>query len=91
MNGMTWGSETLSFPGVAKGTAYIFLPNPLGGIVLDKRPLTLETGTGSVLQLSTEERAWYRINGLFHKWFMGGAMSGGKAGTGNIVKVILPE
>jgi len=91
MHGMKWGSETLKFPGVAKGTAYAFLPNPLGGIVLDKRPLTLETGTGSVLQLSTEERAWYRINGLFHKWFMGGAHSGGKAGTGNIVKIELPE
>jgi len=91
MNGMTWGQETLAFPGVKKGEAYVFLPNPLGGIVLDKRPLTLETGTGSVLQLSTEERAWYRINGLFHKWFMGGAMAGGKAGTGNIVKVVLPE
>jgi len=91
MNGMTWGQETLAFPGVKKGEAYVFLPNPLGGIVLDKRPLTLETGTGSVLQLSTEERAWYRINGLFHKWFMGGAHPSGKAGTGNIVKVTLPE
>jgi len=91
MHGMEWAKETLSFPGVAKGEAYAFLPNPLGGIVLDKRPLTLETGTGSVLALSTEERAWYRINGLFHKWFMGGAHPGGKAGTGNIVKVTLPE
>jgi len=44
-----------------------------------------------VLQLSTEERAWYRINGLFHKWFMGGAHPSGKTGTGNIVKVTLPE
>jgi len=90
MHGMTWGSETLSLPGVPKGVAYMFLPSALGGVVLDKRPLTLETGTGSVLQLSTEERAWYRVNGLFHKWFMGGAHPGGKDGTGSIVKIALP-
>jgi len=91
MDGMEWGNETLNLPGVKQGECYVFLPNPLGGFVLDKRPLTLETGSGSVLQLSTEERAWYRINGLFHKWFLGGADSDGKAGTGCIVKVTLPK
>lgn len=89
MDGMVWGKEVLDLPGVQQGEAYVFLPNSLGGIVLDKRPLTLETGTGSVLQLSTEERAWYRINGLFHKWFLGEAGGAGTA-TGCIVKVTLP-
>ena len=90
MNGLTWGKETLSLPGVTQGTAYLYLPNSLGGFVLDKRPLTLETGTGSVLQLSTEERAWYRVNGLFHKWFTGGAETNTNNGEGCIVKIALP-
>ena len=92
MHGMKWGHEVLDYPGCQKGYAYIFLPNQNGGICLEKRPLTLETGTGSVLALSTEERAWYRINGFFHKWFLG-AMNPGdptKEGTGLIVKVKLP-
>lgn len=88
-NGLTWGKQTLSLPGVTQGYAYIFLPNPLGGFVLDKRTQTMEMGAGSVLELSTEERAWYRINGLYHDWFEGD-LATDAVGTGCVVKVELP-
>ena len=88
MNGLTWGKETLSLPGVTQGYAYVFLPNPLGGFVLDKIPQTLEVGSGSVLELSKEERAWYRVNGLYHSWFQGGSAT--NTGKGCVVKVTLP-
>lgn len=90
MDGWTWGKETLSLPGVTAGKAYVFLPNQLGGFVLDKRPQTLEVGSGSVLELSTEERAWYRVNGLYHNWFTGDAESGANNGKGCIVEITLP-
>jgi hypothetical protein len=90
MNGQTWGKEILSLPGVTQGTAYLYLPNQLGGFVLDKRTQTMEVGTGSVLQLSTEERAWYRVNGLYHDWFLGGAKDNTNNGLGCIVKITLP-
>ena len=90
MDGLSWGKETLSLPGVTQGYCYLFLPNAIGGFVLDKIPLTLETGSGSVLELSTEERAWYRVNGLFHDWFVGGASNNTNSGEGCIVKITLP-
>lgn len=90
MNGLAWGKETLSLPGVTQGYAYLVLPNALGGFVLDKRGQTLEIGSGSVLELSTEERAWYRINGLYHDWFVGGAKDNTDSGEGCVVKVELP-
>jgi hypothetical protein len=75
MDGMTWGKETLSLPGVTQGYAYLFLPNDLGGFVLE---------------LSAEERAWYRVNGLFHDWFVGGAKDNTNSGEGCVVKITLP-
>jgi hypothetical protein len=90
MDGLIWGKETLSLPGVTQGYAYLFLPNDLGGFVLDKVDLTLETGQGSVLELSAEERAWYRVNGLFHDWFVGGAKDNTNSGLGCVVKITLP-
>lgn len=91
MNGLVWGKETLSLPGVTQGYAYIFLPNDLGGFVLDKRTQTMEVGTGSVLELSTEERAWYRINGQYNGWFDGDLVDDASSGTGCIVKIALPS
>jgi hypothetical protein len=90
MNGLTWGKEVLSLPGVTAGTAYLFLPNALGGFVVDKITQTLEVGSGSVLTLSTEERAWYRVNGVFLDWLLGGAKDNTNSGLGCIVKITLP-
>lgn len=86
-DGYTYGQETLSFPGVTAGTCYLYVPGMM--YVMNKRGLTLETGSGSVLQLSTEEKAWYRVNGIYTSEFLGGA-GGGTAGEGFIVKVTLP-
>ncbi|MCK4816904.1 hypothetical protein KA005_14130, partial [bacterium] len=59
-DGFVWGKKTLDFPGVTAGKCYLFIPLEYLWVV-NKRPLTLETGVGSTLQLSTEERAWYRV------------------------------
>jgi hypothetical protein len=90
-DGFTIGKETASFPGVTAGTCYIFVPGVL--TVATKRPLTMETGRGSVLELSTEARAWYRIQGVFSKVFLGSSYPSTSvgAGFGYIVKVTLPS
>ena len=53
-HGETYGEETLSLPGVTAGKAYMFIPGQ--AMIVDKRDTTLEVGSGSVLELSTEER-----------------------------------
>jgi hypothetical protein len=90
-DGFTVGKKTLSYPGVTAGKCYLFVPG--AAIVANKRPLTMETGMGSVLELSTEERAWYRVQGVYLKALMGSSYvpaAGGAAGYGNIVEVTLP-
>jgi len=81
----------LSFPGVTAGKAYLFVPREYFW-VLNKRPLTMETSRGSALQLSTEERAWYRVQSEFSKIFFGSSYPGTSlgAGYGAIVEVTLP-
>jgi hypothetical protein len=90
-NGRTWGKKTLSFEGVTAGTAYLFVPREYFW-VLNKRPLTMETGRGSVLQLSQEERAWYNVQTEFYKIFLGSSYDGTALGAsfGAIVQVTLP-
>jgi len=90
-DGFTVGKKTISVPGVTAGKAYLFVPREYF-YVGTKRPLTMETGTGSVLELSTEERAWYRVQGEYYKAFLGSsypATSVG-AGYGAIVEITLP-
>lgn len=91
-DGFTYGKETLSFPGVTAGKCYLFVPQEYLWVV-NKRPLTLETGYGSVLQLSTEERAWYRVDGSYMKEFLGSSYPGTSigAGYGAIIEVTLPS
>jgi hypothetical protein len=90
-DGKTWGKKTLSYPGVTQGTCYLFVPREYFWI-LTKRPLTMETGRGSVLQLSTEERAWYACGGKYFKDFLGSSYpDAGTSGYGAIVKVTLPD
>lgn len=90
-NGETWGKETLSFPGVTAGKCYVFVPKEYM-FVMNKRGLTLETGMGSTLQLSTEERSWYRVFGVWLKDFLGSSYPGTALGAsfGAIIEVTLP-
>lgn len=90
-DGKTWGKETLDFPGVTAGKCYMFVPKEYL-FVMNKRPLTMETGTGSVLQLSQEERAWYRVFGVYMKDFLGSSYpAAGTAGFGAIIEITLPS
>jgi hypothetical protein len=91
-NGFTWGKEVLSSPGVTAGKCYLFVPREYFWVA-NKRPLTLEIGAGSVLQLSQEERAWYRIQGEFSKVFFGSSYAGTGLGAsyGAVVEISLPS
>ena len=90
-DGFTWGKETLSFPGVTAGKCYLFVPREYFW-VMNKRPLVMETGRGSVLQLSTEERAWYRAMTEYHKIFLGSSYPATAvgAGYGAVIEITLP-
>lgn len=90
-DGFTVGNTTMAFPGVTAGKCYLFVPGV--AIVANKRPLTMESGVGSVLQLSTEERAWYHVQGEYFGDFLGSSNDpavGGAAGYGFIVEITLP-
>lgn len=90
-DGFVIGKVTASFPGVTAGKCYMFIPGVL--VVANKRPLTMETGRGSVLELSTEERSWYRVQGENSKAFLGSSYPGTTigAGYGAIVEITLPS
>lgn len=90
-HGEVWGEETLSLPGVTENKAYMFIPDQ--ALIVDKRDVTLEVGSGSVLELSAEERSWHRISGTHTNYLIGGAdTSNGAAGTGKgcILEINLP-
>ena len=90
LDGKTWGKKKLSYPGVTQGKAYLFVPRE-AFLVAVKRPLTMETGRGSVLQLSTEEKAWYGVQGEHFKQFLGSSYpAAGTTGEGFIVEITLP-
>lgn len=73
-DGFLVGKETASVPGVTAGTIYLYVPDVL--LVASKRPFTMETGRGSVLELSTQEYAWYRVQGVYSKTFLGSSYPG---------------
>ena len=85
-DGETWGAETLSLPGCQEDVAYMFIPEQAHMLI--KRDSTLETGTGSVLELSTEERSWHSIRGTNSDYLMGGCAT--NTGKGCIIKIDLP-
>ena len=90
LDGKTWGKKKLSYPGVTQGKAYLFVPREAFWVAV-KRPLTMETGRGSVLQLSTEEKAWYGVQGEHYKQFLGSSYpAAGTSGEGFIVEITLP-
>lgn len=92
MNGMKYGEKTLSLPGVTVGKAYLYLPNALSGFVVDKVGQTMQVSPGSALNLSVdaEERGWYRINGVHHKYMLGDALTGANNGIGCVIEITLP-
>lgn len=88
-DGFVYGKDTITYPGVTAGKCYLFVPGVM--LVGNKRPLTMESGKGSVLELSTEERAWYRVMGAFIKQFLGSSFTGASSdGYGYVVEVTLP-
>ena len=90
-HGKTWGKKILNFPGVKQGKAYLFVPRETF-LVANKRPITMETGNGETLQLSTEERAWYRVQGEWYKDFLGSSYPSPTigAGYGYVIEITLP-
>jgi len=90
-DGFKVGKETMSFPGVTKGEAYMFVPREYFWI-LNKRGLTMETSEGSALSLSQQESAWYFIQTQYDDEFFGSSQSGTSLddGYGAIVKITLP-
>jgi hypothetical protein len=89
-HGMKYGEETLSYPGVPSGKAYVFIKvDSFGGYRIIKRNETMEVGEGDVLALSPAKKAWHRIRGL-HNVFVLPKTEGGKA-YGAVVEITLPE
>ncbi len=84
-HGKEWQKKKLEFPGVEANTAYMLVPKKAFWVA-NKRGLTLETGRGRALQLGQEEKAWYRVDGVYNKPFFGSE----KSGCGYIVKIALP-
>jgi hypothetical protein len=89
-DGLVWGGETLSYPGVAAGTFYIMIKNDVyGGYKIIKRSSTMEMGDGDVLALTTEKRAWHRIDGTFLDWILPSAAGGKQYGA--VIKGTFPS
>ena len=90
-HGFVIGKETASYPGVTAGKFYLFVPDVL--LVASKRPLTMETGKGTVLELSTQEYAWYRVQGVYSKTFLGSSYPGTSVGAdfGFALEVSMPS
>lgn len=84
------GKETVTYPGVASGKAYMFVPRV--AYTMTKRTLTMEQGRGSVLDLSREERVWYGIQTEYTKEFFGYSYTGnpGASGEGYCIEISLP-
>jgi len=92
----TWGKKSINFLGCPANKAYLLVPR-LYSYTMVKRPLTMEVGRGSVLQLSTEERAWYFVQARYARDLLGSSYPGvtgtvAKGGYGAIVEISLePE
>lgn len=82
------GKETKTYAGVASGKAYMFVPR-VANWTLTKRGLTMESGRGSVLTLSQEERVWYGIQQEYDQEFFGHS-AGLASGSGYCIEISLP-
>lgn len=86
----TYGKETVSFAGCDPDKAYLFVPKT-SWYTMVKRPLTMEVGRGNVLQLSTEERAWYYTQIGYNKDFLGSSYPAAvTTSEGFIVEIEMP-
>jgi hypothetical protein len=89
---LEYGNETLDFPGVTKGTCYLFVPQS-GFWYLEKRGLNRKTGPGDVFSFTSDREAWNFVDATWSPQFFGGD-TGGTATTkkqGYIVEVTLPS
>lgn len=89
-DGFTIGKKVQSFPGVTAGKSYLYVPGV--ALVATKRGLVSESGRGSVLEFSTEERSWYCVQGEDFGDLLGSSAAGTAlgAGFGAIVEVTHP-
>jgi len=69
----------------------VYVPG-LYSYTANKRLLTMEMGTGSVIELGQEERSWYRVFGTDMVDMLGSSVAGTTigAGYGAIIEVTLP-
>lgn len=92
-----WKGDTVTVPGVPAGEAYLFVPGTAGAPwwTINKAPLTTVVGSGDVLRLQQERRAWWWGQGAYHKEFFGSSSQDHDAtfnsGYGYIVKIGLPQ
>ena len=88
------GEKAISYDGVSKNTAYLYVPG-VASWTLTKRGLTQELGSGSVLNLSTDQSAWYFVQTKYRNEFFGSSDSAILAdkgtGYGFIVEITLPS
>jgi len=86
---LEYGKEKLSYPGVPRGKAYVFVKvESFGGYRFVKRNETMEVGQGDVLGLSPEHKAWHRIRGLFSDFVLPSTES--SVNYGAVIEVTLP-
>jgi hypothetical protein len=89
-DGMKYGKETLSFPGVPQNSAFVFVKvDTYSGYRIVKQDETMEMAPGDIMSLTNEKRVWYRIRGV-HSDFVTPKTEGGK-NYGAVVKVELPD
>ena len=89
----TVGKDVITYPGIAAGKAYLFVPGPSGApaYTLVKRQLTQEVGRGQLLHLAREQRAWYFVQTEFIEEFLGSSSSAfSGSGFGYCIEIDLP-
>jgi len=88
-DGQPYGGETLSFPGVPQGSAYLVAKVAVyGGYRITKISETMQVQDGDILGLTGEKRAWYRIRGIFDTWVLPSVVSA--TPYGSVCKITLP-
>jgi hypothetical protein len=87
-NGFPYAGRTIKQEGIPMGVCYLYLKTEWGAMRVIKRDVSLSVGKGSVLQLSTEERAWHKITGTFFDWVLPKTVDNKPSGA--FVKITLP-
>lgn len=89
-DGLKYGDETLSYPGVEQGYVYAFVKvDVYGGYRIIKRDETMEVSAGDILALTSEKRLWYRIRGIHNDFVL--PETDGSTDYGAVVKIELPS